>query len=154
MYNKFYILGAHLYIIMRLVNTKPIYMVLFLLFFISACSNKDESFDETFAKEYNIQVENMNQLLLEHDGLVNRINADLSSPARNYGNMKDYITWVEINRVKIQSFKLYIETNYNSLKKLEINPDYARDNIIRNLDVMQQNEVRFRTVIALQDNLS
>lgn len=102
-----------------------------------------------FINEYNLKVEKINELLEEHDILVNEINSVLNNNSIYYQKLENYLIWVEDNREEFINFKSYVERNYKQLRRINVNPDYARDNIKQALEIIQENEMKFRETLAI-----
>lgn len=123
--------------------------LIFSLILISGCGA-----NQVFVNEYNSKLNEANSLLEEHDKIVNEINSNLNNEAIHKQKMIEYLDWVKLNKETLNNFKFYIEINYKQIKKGGQNPDYIRGNTIKVLEVIQQNELNFRQLIAIQDELS
>lgn len=124
-----------------------IFSLLLMLPSLVGCSSSNPE----FINEYNSKLDEVNTLIEQHDQLINKINSNINNPVIQRQKMEEYISWVGMNREKISTFKLYIETNYQQIRATGVNPDYVRDNVIQYLNVMQENEMSFRQAIATQD---
>lgn len=115
----------------------------------SQIKNTSNMNQRQFINEYNLKVEKINELLEEHDILVNEINSVLNNNSIYYQKLENYLIWVEDNREEFINFKSYVERNYKQLRRINVNPDYARDNIKQALEIIQENEMKFRETLAI-----
>lgn len=122
------------------------FSLLIFLFIIGIFSNFSE--DRKFIEEYNTKLDNVNKLFVEHEEIRIEVNSNLNNYPLYYEKIEEYIKWVEMNGPEIGEFRLFIESNHEKLWDLGVNPDYVRSNVISLIEVMQENDVRFREVLA------
>ena len=130
----------------KTVPTTIIIILLFILgylYIFSFTLDFPSSMNNQFIDEYNTRLEEANNLLQEHDNLIIEINENVDNFEIYREKIVEYNLWVERNRETLQEFRLFIETNHKKITDIGINPDYVRDNVIRSLDTMQQNQFRF-----------
>lgn len=101
-----------------------------------------------FIDEYNVKLDNVNKLTAEHEELRMEVNSNLNNFPLYYEKIEEYIEWVEIHGPKIYEFQLFVESNHEKLRDLGVNPNYVRDNVISLTRAMQENEVKFREILA------
>ena len=94
---------------------------------------------------YSNHLDETKKMIQGHDILVNEIR---SIPTGE--NIEKLIRLQEgyIGRTKqwtdqLMEFKLFIETNHASIRKVGVNPDYARDNVEHILETVRDNDIRF-----------
>jgi len=115
---------------------------------------KREAIDVTFIDEYNTKLTQVNKLMEEHNTLIIEINNNINKVEINQRKMKEYLSWVEKNRPILFDFQLYIEVNYKKIQDAGHNPDYVRDNVVRELEIIRENEANFRTALAVRTALA
>jgi hypothetical protein len=114
---------------------------------ISGCTGTDNAFID----EYNSKLEVANQILEQHDTLIEDINANLNNLSLYQQKIQEYVEWVDGSIEELGEFQLYVETNHQRLRNMGVNPDYVRDNVISSINVMRDNKIRFLQQSSLVD---
>jgi len=133
---------------------KNIIIILLAILILTSCATQKESSKENqqskVEKEYYLQLEHVNALLLKHQGLGNQINNN-SDPEEHKKNLDEYLLWLEKNKKELETFKTFIESNYKSLKNVKPSQVALRDTIKLTLEDIEKNQDDFQTYNRIWD---
>lgn len=103
------------------------------------CSKQGTS---DFVAEYNIERAKYTTLMSGENLILLRLNEQVASNDPAYwSTAQEYVDWADQNVSKMAAFQSWVEAHNNQLQSVGVNPDYLRDNIIRNIDRVQKNRL-------------
>jgi hypothetical protein len=127
------------------------------------CEQFWQRVDSQLINEFESQVNQLRELVEAHDKSVELINNNVIKfqNRQNYALLKDLMAeeqsylanatgWME----KINLFKFLIESSEKKLRRAGINPDYARDDLVRILTLIQSNELNYKRALMIQQSVA
>lgn len=118
----------------------------------SGCKEFWQIVDKPFVDEYNQRLSRANELMAEHDSLVELINeASGKDPEKSYSYARQYVAHINNWRNEMGEFKTFLETNNERISRLGVNPSYVRDNTTNAMKLFNDNEISFRKGLNAYD---
>jgi hypothetical protein len=129
-----------------------IFGIAIMIFLSAGCDWFWQIFYSSTVNEYNHHISEGNKARESHNILVKKIrDAAMAGQTQEALNLeKEYLGNLSAWRKNFEVLISFIEVNHGRLRKMGVNPDYAREDVKSILNTMQENEVRYRMDQILQ----